>query len=94
MAYRARARSIVGAVTRAEFWRCVGQDNIERFGANYGASHSASQEACWNTKINRRLRYVETAEMEDAKRVIVMLRLHGSARAAVIAGRYERAPTW
>lgn len=94
MAYRAKARSIVQAVTRAEHWRCVGEQNIERFGPNYGASHSASQEACHNTKINRRLRYVETAEFDEYNRVVMIMRMHSSTRAAVIAGLYERAPTW
>lgn len=84
MAYRAKAKSIVQAVTRAAHW--LRDEGI--------SIHSASYEACRGTKVNKHLTYVETAEFEDAKRVTMMLKLHGSIRAAVIAGRYERAPTW
>lgn len=82
MAYRAKAKSIAQAVTRSL-----------RYGENVRPS-PLSGEACWNTKINRRTRYVEAAEFEEYKHIRAMIGLYGNARAAVIAGRYERASTW
>lgn len=81
MAYRARAKTIVGAVTR-----CI-DDGLRVM------SPSFSMGACYNTKIERRLRFIETAEKTSDWYEFVKLkeavRRHGSIRAAVAAGYFE-----
>lgn len=82
MSYRARAKTIVGAVTR-----CIDDSPFSR-------SPSFSMGACWNTKIERRLRFVETVEKTSDWHEFVILkeavRRHGTIRAAVAAGYFER----
>ena len=90
MAYRAKAKSIVQAVTRAEHWKKFD----ERMPFTVGMRHSPSTEACRGTKVHRRCSYVETAEFAEYQHLVAMRALHGSVRAAVLAGVYERAPTW
>lgn len=95
MPYRAKAKTIVQAVTRAEAYRAY-WPGLMQFGMppTWGMLHSNSSEACWNTKINKRLRYTEVADTEDYRHMLDRVGAFGSSRAAVMAGRYERAPSW
>jgi hypothetical protein len=82
MAYRAKAKKISQAVTRS---------------VTAGSGRFFSYEACYGTKIQQRLAFVEYAEItpdaRDFIRVKHALRCHGSIRAAVIAGAFDLAPT-
>lgn len=77
--YRAKAKSIAGAVMRRS-------DEL-------GGKPMFSMGANWNTKVNRFLRYVEDTEMspgfvEFCKVKSALVRF-GSIRAAVKAGYFE-----
>lgn len=86
MAYRSKAKSIVEAVDRS-MWG-IDPDNV------YIRPWTLTTQACRGTKLRKFLDYSSVADYEDAKHSSVMIQMHGSARAAVIAGRYERAPSW
>ena len=94
MSYRAKAKSIVQAVTRAEHWKRFEGHTQEVMPFTYASTHALSSEACRGTKIHRRCSYVETAEFAEYQHLVAMRALHGTVRAAVLAGAYERAPTW